>query len=121
MGSVRAVRGAIQIDEDDREGILAGATELITEILRRNQIRGADLISMIFTATPDLTAEFPAYAARQLGLTDVPLLCATEMAVPGAMARVLRVLAHVESDRARSAIRHVYLRGAAQLRTDLPQ
>ena|SRR5690242_1979875 len=119
--SVRAVRGAIQVAEDDREVILSATTELINEILERNQIDPADLVSMIFTATPDLTAEFPAYAARKLGLTDVPLLCATEIAVPGAMPRVLRVLAHIESERARSEIRHVYLGGAAKLRTDLPQ
>jgi chorismate mutase len=121
MRAVRAVRGAIQVDRDDRELILSGTAELITEVLERNQLGSGDVISMVFTATPDLTAEFPAYAARQLGLTDVPLLCATEIAVPGALPRVLRVLAHVESERARSEIRHVYLRGAAQLRTDLPQ
>jgi chorismate mutase len=121
MRAVRAVRGAIQIDGNDRELILSGTAELISAVLERNQLRSDDLISMVFTATPDLTAEFPAYAARQLGLTDVPLLCATEIAVPGSMPRVLRVLAHVESERTRSEIRHVYLRGAAQLRTDLPQ
>jgi chorismate mutase len=119
--AVRGVRGAIQIDADDRESILGGAAELVVEILRRNDLAAADLISIVFTATPDLTAEFPAYAARQLGLVDVPLLCASEIAVPGAMPRVLRVLAHVETTRARSAIRHVYLGGAAALRTDLPQ
>src|SRR5215831_955922 len=119
--SVRAVRGAIQVAEDERDAILSATTELINELLKRNEIDPADLVSMIFTATPDLTAEFPAYAARQLGLTDVPLLCATEIAVPGAMPRVLRVLVHAESDRSREAIRHVYLGGAAALRTDLPQ
>lgn len=119
--AVRAVRGAIQVERDDRDAILSGAAELIQEILRRNGISPADLVSVIFTATPDLTAEFPAYAARQLGLVDVPLLCATEMAVPGAMPRVLRALMHVETERSRGDIRHVYLRGAAQLRTDLPQ
>jgi chorismate mutase len=76
---------------------------------------------MLFTATPDLTSEFPAYAARKMGLTDVPLLCATEIAVPGAMPRVLRLMAHVETDLPRADIRHVYLRGAAALRTDLPR
>ncbi len=121
MRAVRAVRGAIQVDGDDRDAILSGSAELINEILVRNAIAPADLISMIFTATPDLTAEFPAYAARELGLTDVPLLCAREIAVPGAMPRVLRVLAHVESERSRAEIRHVYLRGAGQLRTDLPR
>ncbi len=118
---VRAVRGAIQIDADDRDAILEGTSRLVAEVLRRNEIDSADLISVVFTATPDLTAEFPAYAARLLGLGDVPLLCATEIAVPGAMPRVLRLLAHVESSRARAQIRHVYLGGAAALRTDLPQ
>lgn len=119
--AVRAVRGAIQIDADERDAVLGGASELVTELLHRNSIDPADLISMIFTATPDLTAEFPAYAARLIGLADVPLLCATEIAVPGAMPRVLRVLAHIESELPRAEIRHVYLRGAAALRTDLPQ
>ena len=119
--AVRAVRGAIQVDADDRDLILAGTSELVSEVMRRNDIAAADLISIVFTATPDLTAEFPAYAARLLGLTDVPLLCTTEIAVPGAMPRVLRLLAHVESARERRDIRHVYLRGAAALRTDLPQ
>lgn len=119
--TVRAVRGAIQVEADERDQILAGATELVTEVLRRNEIDPADLISIVFTATPDLTAEFPAYAARMLGLVDVPLLCTTEIAVPGALPRVLRLLAHIESTKARSEIRHVYLRGAAALRTDLPQ
>jgi chorismate mutase len=119
--AVRAIRGAIQVDANDREAILTGAAELVTAVLDRNDIEPADLISIVFTATPDLTAEFPAYAARLMGLTDVPLLCTTEIAVPGSMPRVLRLLAHVESGRQRADIRHVYLRGAAALRTDLPQ
>lgn len=119
--AVRAVRGAIQVDADDRDEILAGTTELVKEVLARNEIAPEDLISIVFTATPDLTAEFPAYAARLLGLTDVPLLCTTEIAVPGSMPRVLRLLAHVETSLSRDHIRHVYLRGAAALRTDLPQ
>lgn len=119
--AVRAVRGATQVDADDRESILGGTSELVSEVLRRNDIDPAKLISIIFTATADLSAEFPAYAARQLGLTDVPLLCTTEIAVPGSMPRVLRLLAHLETDLARADIRHVYLRGAAALRTDLPR
>jgi chorismate mutase len=119
--AVRAVRGAIQVAADDREAILSGTSELVAEVLRRNEIAPADLISIIFTATPDLTAEFPAYAARLMGLDDVPLLCTSEIAVPGAMPRVLRLLLHAESERSRSQIRHVYLGGAAALRTDLPQ
>lgn len=119
--AVRAVRGAIQVDGDTREQILDGSAELVTTVLERNALTGEDIISIVFTATPDLTAEFPAYAARLLGLTDVPLLCTTEIAVPGALPRTLRLLAHVETERPRAELRHVYLRGAAALRTDLPQ
>src|SRR4051794_8945541 len=119
--AVRAVRGAIQVDADDRDEILEGTSELVTEVLHRNSIDPADLISIVFTATPDLTAEFPAYAARLLGLTDVPLLCTTEIAVPGSMPRVLRLLAHVDTELTRADVRHVYLRGAAALRSDLPR
>lgn len=119
--AVRALRGAIQIEADDRQQILDGASELVTAVLERNGVSPEDVISIVFTATPDLTAEFPAYAARQLGLTDVPLLCAGEIPVPGAMPRVLRLLAHVETGRPRDELRHAYLRGAAALRTDLPQ
>jgi chorismate mutase len=119
--AVRAIRGAIQVAANERDDILEGTAELVTEVLRRNAVDPAQLISIVFTATPDLTAEFPAYAARLLGLTDVPLLCSTEIAVPGAMPRVLRLLAHVETDAGRADIRHVYLRGAAALRTDLPR
>lgn len=116
---VRAVRGAIQVDRDDPADILAGTRELLTEILRRNELIPAELISIVFTLTPDLTSAFPARAARDLGLTEVPLLCATEVDVPGALPRVVRLLAHVESDRPRAAVRHVYLRGATRLRPDL--
>lgn len=119
--SVRAIRGATQVSADDRDEILEAAAELILAVLERNGIDSADLISVIFTATPDLTSEFPAYAARRLGITDVPLLCAQEVDVPGAMPRVVRLLAHVETHQRREEIRHVYLRGAQQLRTDLPQ
>ena len=119
--AVRAVRGATQVDDDQRDQVLDATTELLTEVLRRNELTSDDLISVVFTATPDLTSEFPAYAARLMGMTDVPLLCAAEIAVPGAMPRVLRVLAHVETDKHRSEIHHPYLRGAAALRRDLPQ
>lgn len=119
--TVRAVRGAIQVADNERQAVLDGASELVQEVMRRNGIAAEDLISILFTATPDLTAEFPAYAARQLGLTDVPLMCASEIAVPGALPRTLRLLAHVETELDRAHIRHVYLRGAAALRTDLPQ
>lgn len=119
--AVRAVRGAIQVNANDRDEILEASSELVTAVLARNEIDPDDLISVVFTVTLDLNAEFPAYAARLMGLTDVPLLCTTEIAVPGSMPRVIRLLAHVETPKPRSEMRHVYLRGAAALRTDLPQ
>ena len=119
--AVRAVRGATQVDQDDRDQVLDATTELLQAVLAKNGLQADDLISVIFTATPDICSEFPAYAARQMGITDVPLLCASEIDVPGAMPRVLRLLAHVETERSRSEVRHVYLRGAAALRTDLPR
>ena len=118
---VRAVRGAIQVDADERDQVLDATTELLCAVLERNQLSTDDLISVIFTVTPDIRSEFPAYAARQMGITDVPLLCAREIDVPGAMPRVLRLLAHVETSVPRAEIRHAYLRGAAGLRTDLHQ
>ena len=118
--AVRALRGAIQVDANDRDQILEGIRELITALFERNDTTADDVISIIFTATPDLTAEFPAYAARLLGFDDVPLLCSVEIDVPGAMPRVLRLLAHVETAKARPELHHVYLRGAAALRRDLP-
>jgi chorismate mutase len=117
---VRAVRGAIQVDEDERTQVLDATTELLRAVLERNGLTSEDLISVVFTATPDLVSEFPAYAARQLGFVDVPLMCATEISVPGAMPRVVRLLAHVETHLARADVHHVYLRGAAALRRDLP-
>jgi len=119
--TVRAVRGATQVDRNERDDVLEATAELVRAVLERNALSPADLISVIFTATPDLTADFPAYAARALGITDVPFLCATEIDGPGAMPRVVRLLAHVDTDLGRDDVRHVYLRGAAALRTDLPR
>lgn len=119
--AVRAVRGAVQVDGDDRAEILAGTTDLVTEVMTRNELTTDDVISVIFTATPDLTAEFPALAARKLGFQEVPLLCASELSVPGAMPRVVRLMMHIETSKPRSAIQHVYLRGAAALRLDVAQ
>jgi chorismate mutase len=116
---VRAVRGAIQIDRDDPDEIVTATRELLTSVMSGNELAPDDLISIVFTLTPDLRSCFPATAARDLGLTDVPLLCATEVDVPGALPRVVRLLAHVETDAPRSAVRHVYLRGATRLRPDL--
>jgi chorismate mutase len=118
---VRAVRGATQVEENQRDSLLEATAELVRAVLERNELAPADLISVIFTSTPDLTADFPAYAARMIGITDVPFLCATEIDVPGSMPRVVRLLAHVETAKNREDLRHVYLRGAATLRTDLPR
>jgi chorismate mutase len=117
--SVRAVRGATQLVADTREQMLDRVTEMVTEVMSANRLDVEDFISVIFTATSDLVAEFPAYAARQLGFGEVPLLCARELEIEGSMPRVVRMLAHVETDLPRAEITHVYLHGAATLRTDL--
>jgi chorismate mutase len=117
--AVRAVRGATQVEADDRDLILDATAELIAELLARNELQIDDVISVIFTTTPDLTAEFPAVAARKAGFDDVPLLCAAEIAVPGALPRVVRLLAHVTTGRTVREVRHVYLHGAKALRQDL--
>lgn len=118
---IRAIRGAIQLDTDEREHLLRSTAELLSKTLHANGIDNSDLISIFFTATPDITSEFPALAARELGLGDVPLMCAVEMAVAGAMPRVIRLMIHVHSNKARGEIQHTYLRGAAALRLDLAQ
>ena len=106
---------------NEREAIVEGTAELVAEVMARNDLVTDDVISVLFTATPDLTAEFPALAARKNGFHDVPLLCTTEIDVPGAMPRVIRLMMHVETSRPRADIRHVYLRGAAALRLDIAQ
>ena len=119
--AVRAIRGATQLDRDDREHLLESVAELIRSILEQNAIDNDDLISMMLTATPDLRSEFPAVAARALGIGDVPLICAQEIDVADALPRVIRVMVHVHSDLRRDQIKHVYLRGAVALRKDLAQ
>ena len=117
--AVRAIRGAIQVDADDRDAILEGTAELVTAVIGRNDLTADDVISVIFTVTPDLTAAFPALAARKLGFDMVPLMCATEIPVRDALPRVVRLMAHVDTGRPRARIQHVYLRGAAALRQDI--
>ena len=119
--AVRAVRGAVQVDADERQLVLKATTDLVTALFEANSVTADDVISMVFTATPDLTSEFPALAARELGLADTPLLCAAEIAKPGAMPRVVRILAHIETTRSKQEVRHVYLGGAAALRRDIAQ
>ena len=117
---LRAVRGAITVDSDTKADISAGTSELLVAVLERNGLSAEDLVSIVFTATPDLTAEFPAVAARELGLSQVPLLCAQEIPVAGAMQRCIRMLLHCYAPADRG-MRHVYLRDARQLRLDLPE
>jgi chorismate mutase len=120
--ALRAIRGATRLSADDPGEMTAAVTELVTAMLERNGIPGGDeLISIVFTATPDLVCMFPAAAARGLGLGDVPLLCAQEIAVPGSLSRVVRVLAHADLEVSRAEVVHVYLRGAEVLRQDLAQ
>jgi chorismate mutase len=118
---VRAIRGAIQLDQDERSHLLQLTAELVTKVLHENDLEMANLISIWFTATPDVVSEFPALAARELGLGDVPLMCSVEMNVRGAMPRVIRLMIHAETPKSRSEIQHIYLRGATGLRTDLAQ
>lgn len=119
--SLRAIRGATTIEEDTRDAIIKATGALLEEMLARNEIQKSQLIDMIFTATQDIRSEFPAAAARELGISDIPLLCSTEMDVIGSVKRCIRVLMHVETPKDYSQIRHVYLEGARQLRTDLPE
>lgn len=119
--NVRGIRGATRLSDDSPGAMTECVVELISEVLERNGLTSDDLISIVFTATPDLRSAFPAAAARTLSLGDVPLLCAVEIDVPGALSRVVRILAHVQTDLARSEIAHIYLRGAEVLRQDLAQ
>ncbi|MEO7804734.1 MAG: chorismate mutase [Actinomycetota bacterium] len=118
---IRGVRGAITVEQDIKETVIAATVTLLQEILDRNEIAKEDLVSLIFTATPDIRSEFPAAAAREIGISDIPLLCASEIDVEGAIPRCIRVLAHVYTERDYASLRHVYLGKARQLRTDLPE
>ncbi|MFD6890419.1 chorismate mutase [Streptomyces sp. NPDC059957] len=117
--SVRALRGAIQLEVDERGHLLDGVRKLFQEMLLVNGLDQDDLVSVLFTATPDLVSEFPAVAARELGVTDVPLMCAQELDIAGSLPRVVRILAYAESDLPKPDIKHIYLGGAAALRQDL--
>ena len=118
--TVRALRGATRVDDDTPDEVTSRTQELLTELMARNGLVHDDVISAIFTATADVTCMFPATAARGVGFGDVPLLCASEIPVPGSMPRCLRVLLHVHTSRTRDELRHVYLNGAQVLRDDLP-
>jgi chorismate mutase len=119
-----ALRGAITCDENTKSVIETQTQRLVREMLERNRLEHDDIVSMIFTATDDLTAEFPATAARALGLGDVPLLCARELGIEHGKPKCIRVLMHLQfeqGDRDRASLHHVYLDGARTLRDDLPE
>lgn len=117
---VRALRGATTVDADTTEAMDAAVTELFGELFERNDLDESDLISVLLTATDDLHAKFPAASARGFGLDGVPLICARELDISGALPQCVRVMIHLETDRTREELRHVYLHGAAALRDDLP-
>jgi chorismate mutase len=119
--SVRAIRGATQVAADTPEDLRVGVQELIREILSANSLKPAEIISILFTATPDLVSDFPAASARGLGLEAVPLICAVEIAVPGSLPRTIRAMVHCETALKQDEISHIYLHGAKALRKDLAQ
>jgi chorismate mutase len=118
--TVRAVRGATTVEEDTAEAVTERVVTLLGEILARNDLVEDDIVSILFTATEDLTSIFPATAARSMGLGAVPLICARELAIVGSMPRCIRVMLHVATERPKAEIHHVYLEGAQGLRDDLP-
>jgi chorismate mutase len=118
--AVRALRGATTVDEDTVEQIAERTQELLKAMMSSNGLEEDDIISLLFTATNDVVAMFPATAARSVGFGAVPLLCAAEIAVPGAMPHCIRVMAHINTTRSRQELHHVYLHGAHVLRDDLP-
>jgi chorismate mutase len=119
--SVRAIRGATQVEENSASAIAAGTKELLAEILRSNNLEVGQVISVLLTATPDLNAAFPAAAAREVGFESTPLLCAVEIDVPGALQRVVRAMVTVETSASMAEISHIYLGGAKALRRDIAQ
>ncbi|HEV7861508.1 MAG TPA: chorismate mutase [Acidimicrobiia bacterium] len=116
-----ALRGAITLEADTREEVSEKTQRLVKEMLARNDVSHDDLVSIIFTATDDVTTEFPATAARALGLGDVPLICARELGIAHGMPLCVRVLMHLYSELSRDQLHHVYLEGARNLRDDLPE
>ncbi len=115
----RGVRGATTADVNSREAILDATRQLLALMIRQNAIEPDDVASAIFTTTADLNAEFPALAARQLGWIDVPLLCTTEINVPGSLPRCIRILIHWNTEKSPQEISHVYLKDATRLRPDI--
>lgn len=119
--AIRGIRGATQIDSDDAGLMKEAVVELMSEIIRANALTVEDLISVFFTVTTDIRSDFPAASARAMGLGDVPLICSTEIPVPGSLPRTIRALVHCQTDRSQKQIAHIYLRGTSVLRKDLAQ
>lgn len=116
---MRGIRGAITVDADEPQAILNATKRLLTEMTERNGVQPDDIASVLFSMTPDLHAAFPALGAREMGWVNVPMLHFTEIDVPGAMPRCIRVLMHVETSRTQAAVEHAYLDGARELRPDI--
>lgn len=118
---VRAIRGATTVEHDTRDEVIARTKELVNAVVERNGLAPDDLISILFTATDDIRSAFPAEAAREAGFTHVPLMCARELDIVDGIERCIRVMVHVETSADPMSLRHPYLHGARQLRTDLPE
>lgn len=119
--ALRAIRGATQLDVDERDHLIERVIEMLTAVMKSNGLVEDDFVSILFTATTDVGSEFPAAAARTIGFADTPLIDARPMEIDGSMPRLIRMIAHVESDRSKAAVEHIYLHGAVQLRRDLVQ
>jgi chorismate mutase len=112
----RGIRGATTVEQNNREEILRATKELLQLLITKNNLQKDAIASAIFSTTPDLNAEFPAYAARELGWTDIALMCTQEIPVPNSLAKCIRILLHVNTEQSASKIQHVYVRGAVSLR-----
>jgi chorismate mutase len=119
--ALRAIRGAIQVPANTASDIAAGVQELISAILKANELAPSEVISVFFTSTPDLDAAFPAAACREMGFANVPLIGSVEVNIPGALDRTVRAMLHVETARTPEQISHIYLHGAVSLRRDIAQ
>jgi chorismate mutase len=119
--TLRALRGATTCEVDAPEEIFAVTQELLLAMMERNELAHDDIVSVLFTTSPDLLSAFPATGARGVGFGDIPLICASEIAVPGSMSKCVRVMMHVYTARPRGEMHHVYLRKAQSLRDDLPE
>ncbi len=117
--AVRGVRGATTVENNDSFEMIEASRVLLEEIIKRNEIKQEDMVSIFFTMTQDLDAAFPAVAARQLGITDVALMCTNEINVPGSLPKCIRILLHINTEKSNGEISHVYLNGAKILRPDL--